>query len=218
MIINNEDKILKEFSKYGTATIADAMGRYGAMAPYIRPIESSMKLCGRALTVKTYRSDNLMMHIALEMAERGVVLVVDAGGVTNAGLWGDLMTRMAILKGLNGLVIDGAIRDSEDIIKLGFPVFAKSTSPMGGFKKSPGSVNTTVSCGNTCVNTDDIIIGDRDGVVVIPKDKEDTVLSKCRKIKEKEENIIHNMENGKSLFNCLDLKSVSRELGFDLGE
>lgn len=213
-----DPKLIEEFSQYGTAMIADSMGRYGAMMPYIRPLRRGIRIAGPAVTVQTYRSDNLMLHVGLELAEAGDVLVANAGEVENAGLWGDLMTRMALQKRLGGLVIDGAVRDSEQLCQSGFAVFSKSVCPMGGFKQSAGSVNVPISCGGVMVNPGDIIIGDDDGVVVIPRERAQEVLSVCKKTEAKEAAIIRGMEEGRSLFELLGLPQALKNLGLELPE
>jgi 4-hydroxy-4-methyl-2-oxoglutarate aldolase len=203
---------IKELAQYGAAMIADSMGRFGAMKPYIRPVAAGLRLAGPALTVQTYRSDNLMLHVALELARAGDVLVADSGEVENAGLWGGLMTAMAIKKRLCGIVTDGAIRDSKEIIESGFSAFAKSISPLGGFKAAPGSVNVPISCGGVSVCPGDVIIGDDDGVAVIPLDKVERVLEACRKTAAKEAAVRQGMQEGKTLFELLELSDALRRL------
>lgn len=211
-------ELINEFSKFGVALIADSMGRYGAMKPYIKPIAYGRKMKGRAVTVQTYRSDNLMLHVALEMAQKGDVLVVDAGEITNAGLWGDLMTQMACIKGLNGVVTDGAVRDIEELIKSGLPIYSKSISPLGGFKSAGGSVNIRISCGGVVVLPGDIIIGDDDGVVVIPLGKAEEVLELCKSNKKKENAISKKMKQGITLFEQLGLPEQLGKLGLAIPE
>lgn len=208
--------LVQALSQYGTAMIADSMGRYGAMMPYIRPLHRGTRIAGPAVTVQTYRSDNLMLHVGLELAEAGDILVANTGEVENAGLWGDLMTRMALQKRLGGLVTDGAVRDSEQLCQSGFGVFSKSICPMGGFKQSAGSVNGSISCGGAAVNPGDIIIGDDDGVVVVPLERAEEVLAVCKRTEAKEAAIICGMEEGKSLFELLDLLQVLESLGLEL--
>ena len=208
--------LVAALSQYGTAMIADAMGRFGALAPYIRPLRTGTRIAGPAVTVQTYRSDNLMLHVALELAEAGDILVANTGEVENAGLWGDLMTHMALRKGLGGLVTDGAVRDSAQLRESGFGVFSKSVCPMGGFKQSAGSVNHTISCGGVSVSPGDIIIGDDDGVVVVPLLQAQEVLSTCEKKYAKESAAIHAMDGGKSLFEVLGLPEALGALGLEL--
>lgn len=211
-------KLIDEFSKFGTALIADSMGRYGAMKPFIKPISYGKRMGGRAVTVQTYRSDNLMLHVALEMAQEGDVLVVDAGEITNAGLWGGLMTQMACIKKLAGVVIDGAVRDIEELIESGLPIYSKSISPLGGFKLDGGSVNVDISCGGVVVSPGDIIIGDDDGVAVIPIDRAEEVLKRCKKNKEREDLISENMKKGISLFRQFGLAEQLNKLGLTIPE
>lgn len=198
-------EIIDRFARLGTAAIADAMGRYGGMDPEIKAVTASEKLCGPALTVRTYRSDNLFLHVGLEAAEAGDVLVADAGGVKNAGVWGDLMTEMAVQKKLSGVVIDGAVRDKADIIKSGLPVFARQVCPMGGFKEISGAVNVNISCGSVSVKAGDLVIGDEDGIVVVPREELSEVLRKAEKIAAGEEAIRERMAAGETLFHILKL-------------
>lgn len=211
-------ELIDEFSKFGVALIADSMGRYGAMKPYIKPIAYGRKMKGRAVTVQTYRSDNLMLHVALGMAQEGDVLVVDAGEVTNAGLWGDLMTQMACIKKIGGIVTDGAVRDREELIESGLPVYCKSISPLGGFKSVGGSVNTEISCGGVVVSPGDIIIGDDDGVAVIPLEEAGEILEACKKNQAKEDEISEKMKQGITLFELLGLQEQINKLGLVIPE
>lgn len=207
--------LIKEFTTFGTALITDAMGRYGAMNA-ILPIGRGMPLAGPAITVQTYRSDNLMVHVGLELAQAGDILVVDAGSVTNTGVWGGHMTDMAIIKKLGGIVVDGAIRDSAEMITKGFPAYCKNVCPMGGHKDDPGSVNVPIACGNVTVRPGDIIIGDDDGVAVIPGDKVDEVMATCRRIKAKEVETEKALEAGKTLFELIGMPKQLEALGLRL--
>ena len=210
--------LLAAFAPYGVAQIADSMGRYGAMKPYIRPLSLGKHLCGPALTVQTFRCDNLMLHVGLELAQAGDVLVCDAGEVENGGGWGGMMTAMAVKKGLAGIVTDGAVRDSDELIASPFAVYCKSISPLGTFKESPGSVNTPISCGGVVVNPGDIIVGDDDGVVVIPLAQAERVLALCQKTLAKEQSILHAIDEGKSLFSLLGLEKKLEALGLEVSQ
>lgn len=207
--------LVRAFSAFGVAQIADSMGRYGAMRPEIRPLSRGIKLCGPALTVQTFRCDNLLLHAALEMARAGDVLVCDAGGVPGGG-WGGLMTFMALKKGLGGIVTDGAVRDSAELIESGFPVYSAFVSPLGTFKESPGSVNIPISCGGVAVSPGDIIVGDDDGVAVIPLSRAEEVLEKCRATLQKERDILAGIEAGKSLFSLFGLDKKLAALGLEV--
>lgn len=197
--------ILEGFRGIGVANIGDARGRFGCMSFKMKPVTPNMRLLGSALTVQTYRADNLTLHVALNMARPGDVLVVDAGSIPDTGLWGGLMTRMAMQKKLGGIVLDGAIRDWQDLAALGFPVFSSAVSPQGGFKVSPGSINIPVSCGGVSVAPGDLVAGDADGVVVVPASRAGEILTKARAVQKKEEELEKRIMNGEALFDLLKL-------------
>lgn len=161
------DEDLQRLLKLGTATVYEAQGQRGSIASEIRPLDPAMKLVGTALTVNTTPGDNLMFHQAVLMARPGDVLIVDAKGFTDAGPWGDVLTLAAQQAGIAGLVIDGSVRDSEAIIDAGFPVFSRGISIRGTTKVDPGQVGGTINLAGTLVDRDDVIIGDRDGLVVV---------------------------------------------------
>jgi len=209
-------KVVKALGELSVALIADTLGRFGCLNSSIKPLSDNMRLAGQALTVQTYRADNLMLHVALELASLGDILVVDAGGIQNTGMWGDLMTQMALKKGVAGIVIDGGGRDKQQIIESGFPVFAKSVSPLGGFKSSPGSVNVQISCAGVAVNPGDIVVGDADGVVIVPIDIAGKTLVAAREIAEKEKQISERIQQGETLFEILKLDENLEKHGLSL--
>ena len=215
LTIRPDPKLVEEFATFGTALISDAMGRFGAMRK-IHPIVRGMKVAGPAVTVQTYRCDNLMVHVGLELAQEGDVLVVDAGGIDYTGGWGGHMTDMALLKKLGGIVVDGAVRDSGEMVEKGFAAFCVDVTPQGGYKDDPGSVNIGISCGNVRVEPGDVIIGDDDGVVVIPLAKIDSVMAACRKIKEKETFQEKAMQEGKTLYELIGMPKQLEALGMKL--
>lgn len=159
--------LLEGFRQQASSNLADAMGRFGFMDPGIRP-RSNRPLCGPAVTVLMRPADNLMLHKAIALAASGDVLVASTGGNLTSAAFGELMCRAAKAKGLGGLVIDGAVRDVDALTDLGFPVFSRSVCPGGCDKDGPGEINVPVSCGNTVVSPGDIVVGDADGVVVVP--------------------------------------------------
>jgi 4-hydroxy-4-methyl-2-oxoglutarate aldolase len=207
--------LVKEFATFGTALITDAMDRFRAMRGVL-PVIRGMRLAGPAVTVQTYRCDNLMVHVGLEIAQAGDILVVDAGGITYTGVWGGHMTDMALNKKLGGIVVDGAIRDSAEMITKHFSAFCKGVCPQGGHKDDPGSVNIPIACGNVTVNPGDIIIGDDDGVAVIPQEMIIEVMERCRKIKAKEIEQEKAMAQGKTLFELIGMPKQLEALGLKL--
>lgn len=171
---NSVDKnIIDELAKLPVAVVGDVLYRRGMMDGGIRPLTDNLRIAGRALTVETRPGDNLIIHAALKMARPGDVLVINGHGFAEAAVWGMLMTHMAISLQLAGLIIDGAIRDKEEIIESGFAAYARWTCPAGPHKDGPGVVNETISCGGVAVHSGDIVLGDADGILVIsPEDAE----------------------------------------------
>jgi RraA family protein len=143
------------------------LNRLYTMKPQIKNLSSDASICGPACTVKVYPGDNLMVHKALDIAQPGDVLVVDAGESGMNGIVGDLISTKAQFKGIQGFVIDGLIRDLPDIQALGYPVFARGVTPVGPLHRGPGEINFPVSCGGIVVNPGDIICGDKNGLVVV---------------------------------------------------
>jgi 4-hydroxy-4-methyl-2-oxoglutarate aldolase len=211
-----DPKVIQGFRELSVPLVGDTLGRYGCLYSAIKPLSDDMRLVGPALTVQTYRADNLMIHVALQLAKPGDVLVVDACGFPDTGLWGDLMTRMAMKIGINGIVVDGGVRDKKSIIESGFAVFARAISPMGGFKSSPGSVNVPIACAGVTVNPGDIVVGDADGVVIVPRASAAETLVAARKTAEKEMEIGRRIQQGETLFNILGLTESLKRLGLSI--
>ena len=203
---------IQRLGRLSVPAIGDALGRFGCVHSSIKPLSDAMRLSGPALTVQTYRADNLMCHVALEMAHPGDVLVVDACGFRDTGLWGALMTAMAKKKSLGGLVMDGGVRDKLEIIAMDFPVFSAGISPMGGFKDSPGSVNVPIACGGVSVSPGDIVVGDADGVVVVPAAMADLIAESAEAVAHKESLLLQKIHDGESLFDLLELPPVAERL------
>lgn len=162
-------ELLKRISQAPSPNLDDAMNRLFAMDPGIRPLNSH-PLCGPAVTVRVPDGDNLFVHIAMDMVSEGDILVVKGGAVTDRALLGELMLHYLIPKRIGGVVIDGYIRDLDFIQgQCPFPVYARGSSPNGPYKNGPGEINHPVACGGMVVNPGDVLLGDHDGVIVIPQ-------------------------------------------------
>jgi RraA family protein len=169
-----------------TPHLSDSMERLYAGGPQLRPMHREGKLAGPAYTVKTTPGDNLLVHKALDSAQKGDVIVVDAGGICENAIIGELMMSRARQRGVAGIVIWGAIRDSAEIGAGTYPVYASGVTHRGPYKNGPGEINVPINMGGMAVNPGDIIIGDADGLVAIPQDQAERVLASAKSILEKE--------------------------------
>ena len=198
-----------------TGLLSDAMGCFGAMDYRIKPIAAGMKLAGTAMTVNLRAADNLMLHKAIGQCGKGYVLVADAKGNTSNACWGDLMTRAAIRMQIEGAVVDGVVRDLADLRQLGYPVFALGVVPAGVNREGPGEINVPISCGGVVVNPGDLILGDEDGVVVVPRQKIEAVLQAAEAKAAGEESRIREIGEGKIEADWLIAKSKQLGLSQD---
>lgn len=196
---------LAELMSFGSATVHEANGGVGAADSGIKPIDPTMRVVGRALTVDLEPGDNWFLHVALMDAKPGDVLVVDAKKHTEAGPWGDVLTLAAQKRGVNGLLIDGAVRDTQAIIDASFPVFSRGISIHGTTKKQPGRINTPITFGTVEVSPGDIIVADRDGVCIVSASRQGDVLENARKREDKEHQMRESIAKGESTLSLLNL-------------
>jgi 4-hydroxy-4-methyl-2-oxoglutarate aldolase len=209
----NRQAIYEELRALGAATVYEAQGAKGALDSGMKPIDPASRLVGPALTVDTRPADNLMLHYALSKAKAGDVLVVDAKGFLEAGPWGDVLTAAAMKAGVAGLVIHGAVRDAEAIVGMGFPVFCRGLSIKGTGKVHPGKVNVPVCVGDVLIRPGDIVVGDRDGLVVVSPDEVISVLERARAREAKEAGFRSAIEKGASTAELLGLIPTLESLG-----
>lgn len=195
------EDVKKALLKLPAGNIADNntyIAHQGVMDSSIKPINTSVKMIGRAFTVACFPGDNLALHQGIYAAQPGDVLVLDCKGYDQAGHLGDIMTTACKLRRLAGIVINGSCRDKEDIRASGFPVFSKGVNPSGTVKESLATLNVEVNIGGVPVRPGDLIFGDADGVVVIPKEHEDEVIEKAFKKYNREQQILQELYAGKT--------------------
>lgn len=180
-----------------TSALSDSMDRFGG-APGIAamPPGNPTRLFGPAFTVRTRPGDNLVVHKALDLAQPGDVLVIDAGGSTMRATLGGLICRYAQSRGLAGLVVDGAVRDLADIGALGLPVFARGFTHLGPYKDGPGEIGGPVNIGGTVVRSGDVVVGDVDGLVFVPAERVAPVLAAAQALVENERRIVEAIGRG----------------------
>jgi 4-hydroxy-4-methyl-2-oxoglutarate aldolase len=189
------DALVDRFRGTAAANVADAMGRFNFMDPGILS-RTGLSMCGRAVTVRCRPGDNLMVHKALQVAEPGDVIVVTTCGNTTSAVFGELMCHTAAAKKLGGIVVDGAIRDVDGIRRLGVPAFSRSVSPGACDKDGPGEINLPIACGDTVVMPGDIVVGDKDGIAVVPRDDAETILSLVGDLMAREQARVAEIERG----------------------
>ena len=204
---------LKQLRDLGAATVYEAQGAKGALDHGMKPIDPTVRLAGPAFTVDCRPADNLMLHYAVQKAKPGDVLVVDAKGFMEAGPWGDVLTIQAMKVGIAGLVINGCVRDANLIIELGFPVFCRGLSIKGTGKNQPGRINVPITIGDVLIHPGDIIVGDRDGLAVVPLDEVESAIASSLAREDKEAGQRKAIGEGAMTADLLGLTETLRRLG-----
>jgi regulator of RNase E activity RraA len=188
--------IVQAFADIPVANVSDCMSRMTAAGARLRPMHKGARLGGPALTVRTRPGDNLMIHKALDLAQPGDVIVVDAGGDLTNSLFGELMMSYAVKRGIAGIVLDGAIRDADIIGARDFPVYAAGVTHRGPYKDGPGEINVPIALDGMVIEPGDLVLGDADGVLCIPFDDVERVLAAAHEKLALEQKTIANIEEG----------------------
>lgn len=204
---------VKILGQLGVATVHEAQGRTGLLAPYIRPIYNSARVSGPAVTVLCQAGDNLMIHAAVELCQAGDVLVVTCTAASTDGMFGELLATSLRARGVAGLVIDAGVRDVADLTTMDFPVWAKAISAQGTVKSTLGSVNVPVVCAGQLVRPGDAVIGDVDGVVVVPREDVAEVVKASQQRVAKEEKSREKLRAGEKGLDLYGLRAKLTELG-----
>jgi 4-hydroxy-4-methyl-2-oxoglutarate aldolase len=202
----------------GTATVHEAIGRRGFAGPDLRPIQQGVRLAGPAVTVSCHPGDNLMVHAAVEVCQEGDVLVVTTTAPSTHGMFGELLATSLLARGVRALVIDAGVRDTAELRDLGFPVWARHVSCEGTVKATPGSVNVPVVLGGVVVEPGDVVCGDDDGVVVVPRDEAAAALDAARARVAREDATRARLAAGELGLDIYGLRDRLAELGVEYRE
>ncbi|MBN9062630.1 MAG: 4-carboxy-4-hydroxy-2-oxoadipate aldolase/oxaloacetate decarboxylase [Rhizobiales bacterium] len=207
---------LEAYASNSAATAHEAMERRGALDSAIKPVRRGMRVLGPAFPCLCLPGDNLTLHAALKMAKPGDVIMCAAAGFTEQGLFGDVMASCAKGKGIAGLVVDGGVRDGATIAEIGFPVFTRALSIKGSVKEALGTLNKPTVVGGVLVEPGDLVIGDDDGVVVVPKAEIADIAIAYKQREEKEARFRRELLQGKTTWDMLNLGELMRKKGIAL--
>lgn len=211
-----DDEVVSRFTGIPVANMSDCMSRLPAAGAAVRPMHDGSPMLGVAFTVKTRPGDNLMVHKALDMAADGDVVIVDAGGDLTNAIVGELMVAYAQRHGIAGLVIYGAIRDSDTLKQGAFPVFASGVTHRGPYKNGPGEINVPVAIAGMVIEPGDLIAGDGDGVICVPYGEVEQVLADAQAKQRAEQNQMAAIRNDSSDRSWVD--RTLKELGCEMPE
>lgn len=210
-----DPEVVRALGELGVATVHEAQGRTGLMKPYLRPIYSTARAAGSAVTVSSQPGDNLMLHAAMEVCAPGDILVVTTTSESTDGMFGDLLGVSCQARFVAGLIIDAGVRDTAELTAMDFPVWAKAVSAQGTVKLSAGSVNVPVVCAGAAVNPGDVIVADNDGVVVVPRERATEVAGLGRDRVNKENASRERLRKGELGVDFYGLREKLKQLGVE---
>ena len=208
-----DPEVVRELGELGVATVHEAQGRTGLMKPYMRPIYPSARAAGTAVTISSQPGDNLMIHAAMEVCQRGDILVVTTTSESTDGMFGELLGVSCEAHGVVGLITDAGVRDTAELTAMDFPVWARAISAQGTVKSTAGSVNVPVVCGGMAVHPGDVVVADADGVVVVPRERAAAVAQAGRDRIDKEAKTRERLRNGELGVDFYGLREKLKQLG-----
>jgi 4-hydroxy-4-methyl-2-oxoglutarate aldolase len=198
---------------FGVATVHEAQGRTGLLAPYLRPIYSGAKAWGSALTVLTHPGDNTMLHVAAEICQPGDVIVIGLSSENSDGMLGELLATSFRARGAAAVIIDAGCRDVAEMTKMGFPVWSKAVSAKGTVKATLGSINLPLVCAGAVVQPGDAILADDNGVVTVPRSELQSVVEGAQQREERETKVRARLAAGELGLDIYDMRRKLEQLG-----
>jgi 4-hydroxy-4-methyl-2-oxoglutarate aldolase len=212
-IDRTDPRLIQRLGECGVATVHEAQGRTGLLRPYMRPIYPTARVAGSAVTVLCGPGDNLMIHAAVAVVQPGDVLVVATTSESIDGMFGELLAESCRAHGVAGLIMDSGVRDTAELTAMSFPVWSRAISAQGTSKTIAGSVNLPIVCAGTTVQPGDVIVGDDDGVVVVPRESAASVVEAANQRLEKEAKTRERLKAGELGLDIYGLRDVLAQRG-----